>query len=63
MKLKQFFEQSKMPRKEFIEKADISESMLSYLISGERHASPKVAERIEQITNGMVTRLEILYPD
>ena len=46
-------------------KAGISASLLSDFLCGRRRATPEMAEKIEEIANGMgvyITRLDLMYP-
>jgi len=36
---------------------------IDYILSGQRRPSPDLALKIEQVTNGEVTRDELLFPD
>jgi len=41
----------------------IDPSFLTHYYAGRRNFSPQLALKIEQLTNGEVTCLELLYPD
>ena len=40
----------------------ISPSYLSEILSGKRQINPKLAQRIEDVSKGEVSRMELLYP-
>jgi DNA-binding transcriptional regulator YdaS (Cro superfamily) len=40
----------------------LSPSYLSEVMTGKKKVTPDIARRIEEYTNGEVTRLEVLYP-
>lgn len=44
-------------------KVGVDRSYIIRLMNGQRRPSPEVALAIERATNGMVTRMELLYPD
>jgi DNA-binding transcriptional regulator YdaS (Cro superfamily) len=41
----------------------VHESFITHINKGRRRPSAALALRIEQATNGAVTRMELLYPD
>jgi len=54
-----------IPIKELEKIAKKADTKVSYLIqirNGHRRPSPELAERIEEATGGLVTRMELLYP-
>jgi transcriptional regulator with XRE-family HTH domain len=40
----------------------MSPSYLSEILSGKRRINPKLAQRIEDVSKGEVSRMELLYP-
>jgi len=55
-----------IPTKELDKIAAKAGTKTSYLIqirNGHRKPSRKLAERIEEATGGLITRMELLYPD
>ena len=54
--------QNKLRLKQFAAQVEISDAYLSHIIAGHRRPSPRLAQRIEEATDGQVTRLELLYP-
>lgn len=41
----------------------VHESYITYLKAGKRNASLSLAKRIEEITEGDVTKMEVLFPE
>jgi transcriptional regulator with XRE-family HTH domain len=50
-------------QKDMAETIGIKPSSLSMILSGKTKPSLEVASRIEQITNGEITRMDLLYPE
>jgi transcriptional regulator with XRE-family HTH domain len=50
-------------QKDMADTIGIKPSSLSMILSGKTKPSLEVASRIEQITNGEITRMDLLYPD
>jgi len=44
-------------------KLDVHYTHVLRIIHGSRRPSPELALKIEQITNGAITRMELLYPE
>jgi len=63
MELKTYFDEKKSTRKAFCSAVGIHYQHLNNLLRKERNPSPALALRIEQATNGAVTRMELLYPE
>jgi len=63
MILKEWLKSQQMSITSFAEIVGIDYTYVSRLKNGERRPSPDVALRIEQATKGMVTRMDLLYPD
>jgi DNA-binding transcriptional regulator YdaS (Cro superfamily) len=62
VQLKQYLKKYPVKKSELAKKAGISPAFITYIGQGKKRPSPQVAEKIEKATNGMVTRMELLYP-
>ena len=49
-------------REEFAKEIGTTKNYLNLLVCNSRRPSPELAQKIEQATNGAVTRMELLYP-
>ena len=63
MKLKHWQDWKQLKNKELAELFEVDQSYITYLLSGKRKPSPILAKKIERVTKGAVTRLELLYPE
>jgi transcriptional regulator with XRE-family HTH domain len=63
MKLSSFLTDNGISLADFSNSVKCSISMISRIKSGQRRPSPELAFRIEQITGGLVTRDELLFPE
>lgn len=63
MNLKTWKEQQQMNNKELADLLKVDESYVSLILNGKRKGSPVFALAVEQITKGMVSRMDILYPE
>jgi len=61
MKLQDWQKAENLTNAELADKLSIDPSYIFRLKNGERRASPQLALRIEQITKGKVSRIEVLY--
>lgn len=50
-------------QKDMAETIGIKPSSLSMILSGKTKPSLEIASRIEQLTNGEITRMDLLYPE
>jgi transcriptional regulator with XRE-family HTH domain len=50
-------------QKDIADQIGMKPSSLSMILSGKTKPSLDVASRIEQITNGEITRMDLLYPE
>jgi len=48
---------------ELAQKLDVDPSYISYLKRGKRKPSPGMAQKIEQLSKGQVTKEELIWPD
>ncbi len=62
MKLEEYLTQEKLNGLTFAEKHNLSQSTISRILNNKVQPSPDVALKIEQATQGAVTRMELLYP-
>ena len=62
MNLRQYIEQNRLQVKAFAEKVDISRQHLHELMNG-LPCGRVLARKIAVVTDGKVTRLELLYPN
>jgi len=63
MKLEEYLFRAKESKKAFTKRLGISESHLYQILRGDRYPSKELAKRIEEATDGKVTRHELLYPN
>jgi DNA-binding transcriptional regulator YdaS (Cro superfamily) len=63
MILKEWQQENKINNKELSRILGIDESHVSYINNGHRRPSPELARKIEQVTMGRVTLVELLFPD
>lgn len=63
MKLQKYLDQKKLSGLAFAEKHNLSQSTISRILNNKVIPSPGVALEIEQATKGVVTRMELLYPN
>ena len=62
MKLGKYLKKCSILKSHFALDVGISPAFVTYIIQGKRRPSPEVAQKIENVTHGMVTRMEVLYP-
>jgi transcriptional regulator with XRE-family HTH domain len=62
MKLKQYISEGHTLEK-VSKKAAVSCAFLSMIANGKRRPSPEVAVRIQSATDGMVTAIELVFPN
>jgi len=63
MELKWYCEKQKLRYKRLAELLGVTPSHVTQLINGKRRPSPELALKIEEVTQGAVTRMELLYPE
>jgi transcriptional regulator with XRE-family HTH domain len=63
MRFKTWLQLKGIHQKDMADTIGIKPSSLSMILSGKTKPSLEVASRIEQITNGEITRMDLLYPD
>jgi len=63
MLLKDFLEENGIRHNWFAKKLGISPSYLSEIVNLKKVPNPKLAKKIEELTKGKVSRLEVLYPE
>lgn len=63
MKLEEWQKEKNISNTELAKQLGIHVSFITHLNKGRRKFSPELALKIEQATNGAVTRMELLYPD
>ena len=65
MKLADWLEWRQEKKQDFAKKLGIHPSYISHIIKkkGGRRCPVDMAEKIEQLTDGQVTRLELVWPD
>ena len=62
MKLKKYLKRYPFKQCYFAKDVGVSPAFITYIIQGKKRPSPEVAKKIEEVTHGMVTRMELLYP-
>lgn len=63
MDLDEYLWGSKTPRTDFARLIGVSRSHLQQILSKKRNASIKLAKKIVEITEGKVTKEEMLFPE
>ena len=63
MNIKTYCKKHKLKFKDFATLSEIAPAYVTQLIRGQRRPSPDLALKIEQATNGEVTRDELLFPE
>lgn len=63
MNLREYLFRMRITQVDFAKKLGISRGHLGQIIAGTKHPSRKLAKNIEDITNGQVTAVELLFPD
>lgn len=61
MDIKTYLEKNNIRQKEFAEKLNITEGMLSYILHGKRRINPRLALDIERETNGLVKADSLIF--
>ena len=54
---------NKIKNRDLADLLGVTPACISQIIGGSRRPSPDLALKIEQATDGQVTRIELLYPD
>ena len=62
MNFKEYVENNKLSLKELSGKYGVTPQYLYMIAAGTRRASPELARKIDQDTNGQVSAMELLYP-
>ena len=63
MDLKQYFFDAPLSKKDFAEQIGVNVSMIYHIMSKARKPSAELAAKIEKVTEGLVTKEELLFPD
>jgi len=63
MKLYEYLRDNNIQVSKFAEMLDIRQTSLSKIIHNKMKVSKSTAKKIEELTEGKVTRIEMLYPD
>jgi len=63
MKLKTYLESKNVTQREFAERLGAHYMSIYKICAGRRRPSPELAAKIEDETDGQVSRLESLYPE
>ena len=63
MRLKDWKDQKQLKNKDLAASLDIDEGYVTHILKGDRRPSPELALKIEQLTKGMVSRMDVLYPE
>ncbi len=63
MKLKKWQEENGVTNTKLAKCLGVHVSFITHLNKGRRKYSPELALKIEELTNGEVDKLELLYPD
>ena len=62
MKLKKYLDRCSIKKSHFANIIGVSPAFITYIIQGKKRPSPEVAKKIEEVTHGVVNRMELLYP-
>lgn len=63
MKLDEYLFRNKLSRTDFAEQLGISRGHLQHILNGSRRPSVPLAKKIQEITEGKVTKEEALFPE
>jgi len=63
MNLKKYMKSFKIRQKKLAEVLTLTQGAISHKILGKRQWTPKEALAIEKYTKGLVSRMDILYPN
>lgn len=63
MNLKEYLFRKDISQVEFAEKLGVTRETVSRIVKQRNNPSPKLAKKIEELTNGEVTAMELLFPD
>ncbi|MEC7839051.1 MAG: helix-turn-helix transcriptional regulator [Chlamydiota bacterium] len=63
MKLDEYLFRKKLSRIAFAEKIGISRGHLQHILNGSRRPSIPLAKKIEEATDGKVSKEEVLFPE
>ena len=63
MNLKTYLVKHNVRQKEFAEKLDITEGMMSYILNGQRKISPQLALDIEKETKGLIKADSLIFDE
>jgi transcriptional regulator with XRE-family HTH domain len=63
MDLKTWIRTKKIQQRVLARTLGLSDSYLSELLSGKRNFNPKIAQKIEELTKGEVSRMELIFPE
>lgn len=63
MLFSKWMETTGMKQAEAARKLEVSESTISLILSGDRRASPELAQKIVHESRGKVSLEEVLFPD
>ncbi len=63
VKLDEYLFRTKTTKKAFAEKIGISQGHLQHILSGIKNPSVKLAKKIEEFTEGRVSKEEVLFPE
>jgi len=61
--LDEYLFKTKTSKKDFAEKLGISRGHLQHILSGIKNPSVKLAKKIEELTEGKVSKEEVLFPE
>lgn len=62
MKLIDYLKQQNISYSDFAKQINVTASYITYILQNKRRPSPEIALKIEQVTEGRVSRIEVLYP-
>jgi transcriptional regulator with XRE-family HTH domain len=63
MDLKTWLNKKGFAQKKLADELNLSPSYFSELLSGKRRFNPKLAYKVEKLTKGEVSRMDLLYPE
>lgn len=63
MKLDLWLFMNKITKKDFAARLQVSRGHLQEIVSGKRKPSVKLAKKIEELTEGKVSKEEVLFPE
>lgn len=63
MNLREYLFKKRITQVEFSKRLEVSRGHLNQILLGPKHPSRKLAKKIEELTEGKVSAIELLFPE